>query len=542
MRTLQRSAEWRRIDAIPRRPMPDIDLTASYRTPGGTQRLRPVQSAALHEIEKHGGLLGAIGVGEGKTLITLLTAEALGAKRPLLLLPAKLIRKTLSEIEGYAEHWRFTPPAMQSYETLGRVNAAKYLETEQPDCIIADECQRLKNRKAAVTRRVLRYIKDRNAQRVRVPCVLLSGTLTRRSLLDYWHLAMLALPDAPLPDGWPELTEWADAIDEGVEPFERMHPGPLLEWGPPDEPDPVRRARLGYQRRLRETPGVVATSETELGTSLAVGFLPVEPPEPLNETIKSVQETWTRPDGYEFADRLSLHRYLRQLALGFYYRWAEPAPLTWLDARARWVAFVRDVISRSRKYDSELQVALACNRNELEPTEHSEWIAVRDTFKPRTECVWVSDFALRACEQWLRENSPGLVWVEHTELGRTLSELTKVEYHGEAGIGVRTGLPIESKPGASAILSTQANGEGRNLQAWCRNLITSCPSAADKFEQLLGRTHRLGQTADTVTADVLVTHEIHATAFAAAREGARYLEDSLGQKQKLLYCDIIGIQ
>ncbi len=537
MLSVSKSAEWRRVDAIPRRTL-EVDLTRVYCTPGGTQTLRPVQSAALHDISNHSGLLGAIGVGEGKTLITLLAGEALGAKRPLLILPAKLVEKTKTEMRGYEENWRFARPAMISYETLGRVNAAKYLDTFLPDAIIADEAQRLKNRKAAVTRRVLRYLKNRNREGQHIPCVFLSGTFTRTSLHEYWHLAALALPELPMPRGWPELSEWADAIDDRVEPWERVKPGALLSWGPADEPDELRRARLGFQKRLRETPGVVATTESELGASLQIGFLAVDMPDALQKTIKQVQDTWERPDGFAFADILSLHRYLRQLALGFYYRWREPAPAEWLACRTSWAGFVRDTISRSRKYDSELQVAMACHRGDLDGLYWKPWLAVRDAFKPKTECVWVNDFAVKACARWLKGNDPGLVWVEHVAFGKELSRISGVPYYGERGMSAE-GQAIEARTGSSAVLSIQANGEGRNLQAWSRNLIASCPSSAATFEQLLGRTHRMGQRADEVIADVLVTSDLHVDAFIAARNGAHYLQDSLGQRQKLLTADII---
>lgn len=505
-------------------------------------QLRPVQSAALHEIAQHGGLLGAIGVGEGKTLITLLAPRALGAKRPLLLLPAGLIEKTKREAAEYAKHWVFELPAIISYETLSRVGAAKYLDELEPDCIIADEAHKLKNPKAAATRRVFRYVRARNKMGVRVPCVFLAGTLTRKSLLDYWHLANLALRQMPLPRSWSECVEWADCIDENVEPWARPDPGPLLEWGPPDEPDPVRRARLGYQRRLRETPGVVCTNEQAVGASLQIGFHIVDMPDAVADAMAQTDATWTRPDGYEFCDALSRDTIMRQLALGFYYRWREQPPLEWRRARAAWCAFVRDTCHRSRKYDTEMQVALACKRGELDPTARRAWVQVRDTFKPVTECVWLSNFALEACDLWRLSDphEPALLWTHDVAFGKALAEHAGLPYFGEQGM-TADGSVIEQHTG-SAVLSMQANREGRNLQRWARNLVTSPPSAADHWEQLAGRTHRPGQTADTVFIDVLVTHALHVDLFARARAGALYLQDTLGQRQKLRYADIITTQ
>lgn len=539
MRAVSRTAEWRRVDAIPRRLLVEaLDLTDRFRKPDGLERLRPIQSWALNEIAEHGGCLGPIGVGWGKTLITLLAQRAAGAARALLLLPKKLIAKTKAEAERYAHHWAFELPRIESYQKLGNVKAATLLDDYAPDIIIADECQKLKNRSAAVTRRVLRYIREARKAGRRVVCVFLSGTLTKQSLHDFWHLAALCLPELPMPRGWPELSEWADAIDAKVEPWQRVAPGALLQWGPADETDPMRRARLGFQQRLKESAGVVATDEAALGCSLQIGFEVAPPPDAIEEALAAVQDTWTRPDGYPFSDILSLSRYLRQLALGFYYRWTEQPPEQWLAARKAWASFVRDTITRSRRYDSEQQVALACGRGELDTTTYSVWRAVRPIFSPVTECVWLSHFAIDACAKWLAHNSPALMWTEHVEFAKELAQNVGCDYYGEQGVGLTSGKLIESATG-NAVLSVSANGEGRNLQAWCHNLITSCPSSGDIFEQLLGRTHRPGQEADTVTADVLVTNEVHVRAFSAALAGARYLQDSLGQPQKLLYGDIV---
>lgn len=545
---IQRSAEWERIDRIERRdPFTCYaDVGKRFHREGGTQRLLPAQQAALCDVLMHGGLLGGIGVGEGKTLVTLLAPRALGAERPLLLLPAGLIDKTLREAEEYARHWCFTLPTIVSYERLARVAAADLLDEMMPDVIVADEAQHLRNHRAAATRRVFRYVKARNKAGVRVPCVLVGGTLTRKSVLDYWHLSGLALRNMPLPRSWPEAREWADALDEGVEPWARPDPGPLLEWGPPDEPDPIRRARLGYQKRLRETPGVVCTSDQGVGVSLQIGFRTVDMPDAVARAMAETEQTWTRPDGYEFCDALSRDTIMRQLALGFYYRWKVQPPREWRAARAAWCAFVRETCHRSRTYDTEQQVALACKRGALDATARDAWVRVRDTFKPETECVWLDNFALVECCRWMKDNGPSLVWTEHKIFGQalanwahnaTINRIRDVEFFGEGGLDLH-GKPIEMYNG-HAVVGLQANYKGRNLQAWSRNLVTSPPSACDIWEQLLGRTHRNGQQADTVYADVLVTHPLHVEAFARAREGARYPQDTLGQRQKLLYADVV---
>jgi hypothetical protein len=68
------SPEWRRIDALPRRPIPSeaelaeiaAFVTAELKTPAGTMTLWPDQAFALLEIETERGLLGGLRVSGGK--------------------------------------------------------------------------------------------------------------------------------------------------------------------------------------------------------------------------------------------------------------------------------------------------------------------------------------------------------------------------------------------------------------------------------------------------------------------------------------------
>src|SRR5262245_41067284 len=96
-RMVEDSAELRRILALPRRrwedqaPLYYEKVSAYLRSPGGQQMLRAIQAATLVEMSDNKGLLAPISVGGGKTLISLLAFLVLESRRPLLLLPAKLI-------------------------------------------------------------------------------------------------------------------------------------------------------------------------------------------------------------------------------------------------------------------------------------------------------------------------------------------------------------------------------------------------------------------------------------------------------------------
>ena len=88
------------------------------------------------------------------------------------------------------------------------------------------------------------------------------------------------------------------------------------------------------------------------------------------------------------------------------------------------------------------------------------------------------------------------------------------------------------------IASIGSNAEGRNLQAWHRNLVMAPPPQGRTWEQLLGRTHRSGQEADEVLVTVYLGCLEQLEAFRQATWDAEYIESSQ-QAQKLCYGDVL---
>jgi hypothetical protein len=546
---VRETPELARILSLPRRRTDDPqwatladDMTSLLKRPEGTMRLRPAQAMALHDIGTCRGGFCPMGVGEGKTLTTLIAAYVLDAKRPILMEPAALIQKTVRDREVLAKHW-FIPTNVRlfSYEMLGRVQAAHELDVYKPDLFICDEVHKLKNRDAAVTRRIARYM----AENPDTMFVALSGTIMRKSVRDFAHILRWCLKEnAPIPKTDVEVDEWANALDEKVDELRRWEPGALLDFCTPDDiakDPPIVAARRGFQRRLIETPGVVATvgDGERVDCSIYVKAITYAVKPITEQHFAKLRTEWLTPDDWQLMQAVDIWRHARELALGFHYIWDPRPPEDWRRARREWAAFVREVLSRSRTLDSELDVANAVDAGKLPNDTLQAWRAIRDTFTPNTVAVWHDDSALKVCIDWAKK--PGIIWTEHALFAERLAQLSGLKYYGAKGLDADGSFIDDADPKRAAIVSLDANREGRNLQnKWARNLVVSPPEGSDVWQQFIARTHRPGQMADEVEVDVFIGCIEHANAWRKALAGAAAVRDTTGAEQKLLLADIDG--
>ncbi len=544
-RGVKRSAEFDRIVRLPRREweqdpaLPELTalMTDWLKTPAGQWTLRPIQAAALRDLHDVQGLFAPIAVGEGKALVSLLAPVVLGAKRPVLLVPAQLRDQTTRlVIPEMRKHWRLHEGLkVLAYTELSLSKNADMLDDYQPDLIICDEAQHLIHLDSGRTRRVRRYMNEHELTRV----VMLSGTITRRSILDYHHLLLWALkPDfCPVPNSWRETQDWADALDEGVQTLNRMAPGALLELCEGEE-----NARQGYQRRLTQTPGVVASGHTKLGVSLRLVQRPLQVPVSIKRMMTKMTATWETPEGNVITEAVDLWRHMRELSCGFWYKWDPAPPRDWLDARQAWKKYVRHTLRHNRRQlDTELQVWNECSFNSVDFGQGkpealavwADWRDIRDTFEPNSVPVWVDAFLVEDAAAWLAEHD-GIAWVEHRAMGQALAKATGLRYYG-AGAKASADIADASGP---IIASIASHGTGKNLQhQWSDNLVTAVPASGLTWEQMLGRTHRQGQKADEVTCHLYLHTDGVIDSWHRALGDAAYLQDTLGTPQKLLYAD-----
>lgn len=563
------SPDLRRIMALDQRERPDLgpiqaSLTARLRRHNPTCRcradyrrpcadsLRPIQAWALHEIGLYGGLLGPIGVGEGKTLLDLLAAMVVPDCRvAVLFLPASLRNQLLDVDWGfYGQHWnlpnlvgaKWVDPKrpfihVMSFDELSREKATDLLERIKPDLVVVDEGHKIASRKSVRTRRFINYFRAHPKTRL---CVW-SGTLTRRSIRDYAHLSAMALRDrSPLPLEYATIESWAEVLDPNNLAVADGELSALKQ----DPDEPVIHA---FRRRLISTPGVVASPDTvSCPAALYIHERKVEAPPAVLEADRRVKATWCRPDGEELILALDVSRCRRELVSGFFYFWHYPrnepleARKAWLAARKEWHKELREKLKTPRPHlDSPLLCTKAAIRAEEGykgplPTWRStywpEWRDRRLSVLPVTNASWVDDYLVKDAAAWLAEG-PGVVWYEHDAFGRALAKLTGAPFYGP-GEAAAIGIPKEdgTRP---VIASIRAHGTGRNLQMFNRALVANPPSDGAAWEQLLGRHHRPGQESDEVNFFVYRHADVYREAIDTARDLAQYIEDSFGGSQRL---------
>jgi hypothetical protein len=538
MAVIQATADFKRIAAIPRRDwLHNADaaadlLTEHLRTPTGAQRLWPIQGAALVDLYNYRGLFAPIKVSGGKTLITLLAPTLLKSERPALLLPARLIRKTEIAREALSWHWKVARNLrIFSYETLGRVSGLAELASYAPDFVIADEAHRMKNTKAAVTKRVSRYMKE-------CPDVLfagMSGTFERKSIKEYAHLLWWAQRQSayyPLPHSYFEMADWSDCLDE-KEVAERPNPGAFLTLPGADDLDPFVSAKHAYRSRLRETPGVIAsTGDDRPDCALLVDDCEIPGRfDEVDRMIADVRSTYETPEGYMLSEAPQVWSHVRQLSLGFYYRYVRRPSEEWFEARRLWAEFAREKM-RYNELDSEKHVALTYP----DALQYTRWVGERDRFKPETEAVWIDDSVVSFCADWLEDHKRGIVWVDYTEFGKRLAEVSgRSFFHSEAKDDA--GLYVMDATGP-IIASVHTVHEGLDLQyKWADNLIISPMRNSGKLEQILGRTHRFGQVEDEVYCTFGINCIEHRAALDKVLIEAQNVYDKIGDMHKILYCD-----
>jgi hypothetical protein len=599
--------------------------------------LRPLQIDALYEYETLGGLISPLGVGAGKTVCCVGSAkiglQRRGHRRAVIMVPPEVIdqlvkvdiprmRSRLSldgiafwPVQGSAEKrkWICEQPGsgvwIYTYSMLSTPTGEEELRSIAATLHICDEAQRIANRSSARTKRWLGVVDkieeallagrlgpDVTAKHVEV--LALSGTITRKSVKDYSHLAELALINAsPVPMHGQSIYELSTAIDQdhegtGLSEEEQRRVGMFLTWASQnginwsDEKYQTysRREMLreAYQLRLRSSPGVIGSSDVGVEASLIIAWS--EPQRPRNAStelmvthMQNVVEKMQTPDGDEIDFAMHSFKWLWELSSGFYNSLQWPA----VDVVVRTQAMKNKPVSTSEataiilasqehhallqayhvqlrrflkntyipKCDTPMLVAAEITR-QIEGKERNHRLPsdLIDAYKVQKEArfdemierfsmaVRICDYKPAAAVQWAEEHAKKDVGGYIWFHHPELGRWT-CELLKEAGIE-HTFAPAghNDAPFKSGIIvASYAHGTGKNLQHQSRNLFLELPQTALTMEQTIGRTHRSGQKADDVRCDVYVGNGFELALYNHLLAQADYIQATTGMAQRLCY-------
>lgn len=526
-----------------------------HKEEGCITRLRLPQAQALREIAICGGLLGPIGVGHGKTLIDLLSALAFRrydekVQDVVLLVPPGLASQLEGDYVYYGQHFKMPQIVFHGncdytntltkmdvrvplergaptihvvpYSQLSRPESTAWLENVlKPHAIVADECHKLRNcvppKASATGARVWRYMEEIAPH---TKFVGLSGSMTSKSISDYWHLAKWALKGgSPLPIDPDIVYSWGTALNPSLDPAD---PGPLLQFCRPGE-----HLYDGFKRRVAETVGVVTTAAPAVNVTLTLVERRAPPiPAQVKQYLHELRTTQVRPDGEELLTALEVAECAMQLALGFYYRWIYPKcefprdedlVREWRETRR---AFFKEVRQKLKSLDTDMDsprlVANAAERfyglrprkkglPEWEAKHFPAWHKIRGMVYAETEAVCFNEYLVKDIAAWAREHK-GIVWYEHDAIGQWVSREAHLPKYGGGKEAKRMmlGDPKRGTTGEdgsrSIVCSVSAHGTGTNgLQHRFREcLLLHIAPDPNAVEQCLGRLHRPGQNHDVI--------------------------------------------
>lgn len=475
-----------------------------------------------------------------------------------------------------------------AYSELSSPRFATWLTASSPDILIADEGQNLSDKGSTRTDRFLRYfIEFEEAQalaeaegREVQPLPLFfthSGTLTEDSLDDYGHLSALALQEkSPVPLETSTLGQWCDAID----------PPPKADMAPRRSMGALSKLchtgetlRAGFKRRLVETAGVITTEDVALNCKLHLRARDIGTvPDVIRNGLAYTRRERMRLDGEVLEELVEVANACRQLAAGFFYVWryprGEPEKLIadWFSKRQAWHRELREKLEhRTAWLDSPGLCKEAARRYYGAPgADHlprwgaatwPAWEAIESQVQPVKDTIWVDDFLARDAVKFARE-APGVVWYLHEAFGQKVSELGGLPWYASGDAEPLRLAPtaemlarreafitagaweggdvadnwLKTEDGSRSIVSSiKAHGTGKNMQAWHFALVANSPVKG--WEQLLGRHYRQGQEAPRVEVSVY-RHTLEVRdALDKARELAKYVHESTGKMERLLFAD-----
>jgi len=321
------------------------------------------QAEAVLSYELHPGPFLPIGVGGGKTGISLMIPDKAfrkGVRKMLLIVPSGLIAQLWNNDIPF---WRSKVPMSYPIHLLaGRTRKDRtmiikrnrpglyimpdsYLSVADtsdmvygisPEMIIVDEAHGLAKRDSARAKRLQGYIEEKKPE-----FIPMSGTMTNRSIMDYFFLVRHSLKDDSfLPRSMSQVQEWGTLIDAETTRHDvdtsHWNPGvlsPLIRWAQQrlvneKLPPGVAGFRRVYAERMATCPGVVSSGGVlEVDSSLLVKNNRIEDAKMIRtpgydrvlELGKQVDDLMITPNGDELSHSMLKWKWMYQIfGSGFY--------------------------------------------------------------------------------------------------------------------------------------------------------------------------------------------------------------------------------
>lgn len=593
------------------------------------ERLRIEQATAMVHYMDYGGIFVPLGVGKGKTMISFMIAQEIYARlirqrnqgdlskepRILLVVQANLIPKFEADVPKMRWFLKDIPPYFVlngpnksrrtmlakskrrglyvcSYHTLSSKDATDILEAIQPAAIICDEAHNVAGTKdSARAKRFREYVNNHQPE-----IIPLSGTMTRKSVMEYHYLAKHALGEYNfLPNSYQMAQEWGAVLDSDIPCLGQFRndlaprPGPinfLVDWENTNFSDEKTEKNLigfrkAFSHRFRTTPGVICSNgdEDNIGAGLILNnnACPEASARPgwdkLQEHVKILTEDFQTPSGEELPCAMNVWGYRYQMeATGFYYDlyWREAEDV----AKSRQISLqaAKDILNRSidshnlhKTYNSVLRSWLAeSSRPHLDTymlvglnmknhgdkyvgkTLYSAWKNWHNSLFDEIETrhrkpVRVCDFKVKACadEVYAKRKEGGIIWYAHHEMGTWMMEELKARglepVHCPSGTASNKYLDnTKGMAGTIIVAMLPAHCTGKDLQfGFCRNYFLQNPISATMCQQALGRTHRSGQYADDVGVNFYLATTFDHAHFNMLLVDAAYVQQTTKEPQKI---------
>lgn len=566
------------------------------------------QDNAVLQYRKYNGAFCVVVVGGGKTLAIQTIASMgfeKGLQRILVLVPANTYHQfTNRDMQFARRHFVLTSPFyflgsktakkrqalansgrpgvyVLPYSLLQARDGRELIRAVNPELIVADEIQYLKNKRSARTQRLFDFINRHNPE-----FVGLTGTITDKSVKDYHHLAIAALGElSPLPIPYMQAMEWAGAIDANVEEItysteEALQP--LKDWAREHFPKEIIRPgifgfRDAYKLRLKSCPGVVHKNSDELGIPLHIrNFSLTSKPGPdLLNLISEVEEDEITPNGDPIEYAIHKNKWLGELNSGFWHKLTFPSPekfaaqkdipleeATELVEAAKfhheihneYLLLLRRFLRDNRRpgMDTPFLVGQHIYRHEgtgLPRDLVAGWKAAKSLEVPgmperESEPIIVDRFRAETIADWVesQHRAPGLLlFYYHKAYGQMVYEALQARgldplFCPAGADGNRTIAEVGSalRP---TVASLTGHGTGKNLQHYKQIMYTQPVRSATKAEQSIGRIHRTGQEAEEIFVWNSLTTDYDTLTWAACLNDALYVQQSTGVYQKVIYAN-----